>query len=304
MPDLSGKACSFFSLGASGQLSVIDHSCHWGNTGIGYQTVKQLLLKNAKVYLAARSEEKAAAAIQKLEEETKKTALFIQLDLADLPSVRKAAETFLAQEQKLDILFNNGGVMVSPPEMLTAQNFDLQFGTNVIGHYFLTDLLVCAPYQSINLPLITFSERSSPHSRRLINTSSMGHQFAPSTGIEFFCDRKLYGESKLGNILVSNYFAKNHSDILVSCSVHPGGIRTELQRHFASWQQVIGKMFLYPAPMGAHTQLWAGTVATPAQITGQYVVPWGQVGKPDKRALNTKLEEEVVAYIKEQVKDF
>ncbi|KAJ6620241.1 hypothetical protein B0H10DRAFT_2175766 [Mycena sp. CBHHK59/15] len=239
MPDLSGK------------ITLVTG----GNTGIGYQTVKQLLLKNAKVYLAARSEEKAAAAIQKLEEETKKTALFIQLDLADLPSVRKAAETFLAQEQKLDILFNNGGVMVSPPEMLTAQNFDLQFGTNVIGHYFLTDLL---------LPALKASYEESKIPARVINTSSMGHQFAPSTGIEF-----------------------------VSLK---GGPERD------AWVKKAGS-FMGPC-MGAHTQLWAGTVATPAQITGQYVVPWGQVGKPDKRALNTKLEEEVVAYIKEQVKDF
>jgi NAD(P)-dependent dehydrogenase (short-subunit alcohol dehydrogenase family) len=116
-----------------------------GNTGIGYQTVKQLLLKNAKVYLAARSPERANEAIKRLEEETKKSAIFLQLDLADLPSVRKAAESFLAQESRLDLLFNNGcvssyqsvreidifrsGVMVSPPEMLTAQGHDLRTQT-------------------------------------------------------------------------------------------------------------------------------------------------------------------------------
>jgi NAD(P)-dependent dehydrogenase (short-subunit alcohol dehydrogenase family) len=114
-----------------------------GNTGIGYETMKQLLNKNAKVYLAARSEEKAMNAIKRLEQETKKSAIFLHLDLADLPSVRKAAETFIQQEKKLDILFNNecvqnpsciihmpilpvSGVMISPPEMLTAQNYDLR----------------------------------------------------------------------------------------------------------------------------------------------------------------------------------
>ncbi|KAJ7730949.1 hypothetical protein B0H14DRAFT_3899244 [Mycena olivaceomarginata] len=58
------------------------------------------------------------------------------------------------------------------------------------------------------------------------------------------------------------------------------------------------------AAMGAYTQLWGATVATPAQITGQYLVPWGKVGKANKRASNTKLEEEVVAYIRDQIKDF
>lgn len=82
-----------------------------GNTGIGYHTVKQLLLKNAKVYLAARSPDKAAAAIKRLEEETKgKKAIFLKLDLADLSRVRKAAEGFLALESRLDLLFNNGYV--------------------------------------------------------------------------------------------------------------------------------------------------------------------------------------------------
>ncbi|KAJ7351283.1 NAD-P-binding protein [Mycena albidolilacea] len=298
VPDLSGK------------IIIVTG----GNTGIGYETVKQLLLKNAKVYLAARSPEKAAAAIKRLEQETKKSAIFLQLDLADLPSVRKATETFLSQESRLDILFNNGGVMISPPDLLTAQNHDLQFGTNVIGHFFLTELL---------LPALTQSYQETQVPARILHTSSAGHAFAPGNGIDFvslkggperdaWVKKKgsitsrgmLYGESKLGNILISNYFAKTHSDVLVSCSLHPGSINTELTRHAANWLQAIANPFFYPAPMGAYTQLWGATVATPAQITGQYLVPWGKVAKADKRASNTKLEEEVVAYIKDQIKDF
>ncbi|KAJ7501837.1 NAD-P-binding protein [Mycena galericulata] len=285
-----------------------------GNTGIGYETVKQLLLKNAKVYLAARSPDKAAAAIKRLEGETKNTAIFLQLDLADLPSVRKAAESFLAQESRLDLLFNNGGVMISPTDQLTAQGYDLQFGTNVIGHFFLTELL---------LPALTKSYEENKVPARVLNTSSAGHQFAPGTGIDFvtlkggperdawvkksgdfFGRWKLYGESKIGNIYVSNYFAKTHSDVLVSCALHPGGIKTELQRHAAGWMQILGNALLYPAPMGAYTQLWGATIATPAQITGQYLVPWGKVGKVDKRANDTKVEDEVIKYIKEQVKGY
>ncbi|KAJ7697767.1 hypothetical protein B0H14DRAFT_2186251, partial [Mycena olivaceomarginata] len=72
-------------------------------TGIGYEMVKQLLLKNAKVYKISLR----FAPAEKLEQETKKSAIFLQLDLADLPSVRKAAETFLSQESRLNILFNN-----------------------------------------------------------------------------------------------------------------------------------------------------------------------------------------------------
>ncbi|KAJ6610601.1 hypothetical protein B0H10DRAFT_2224865 [Mycena sp. CBHHK59/15] len=276
-PDLSGK------------ITLVTG----GNTGIGYETVKQLLLKNAKVYLTARSPENAAAAIKRLEEETKQTAIFLQLDLADLPSVRKAAETFLAQESRLDVLFNN-------------------------------------------IPTLTKSYEETKVPARIINTSSIGHQMAPGNGIEFVSlkggperdawvqeaswvpgahplpvshsphplstavdRRRLYGESKIGNIFISNYFAKKYSDVLVSCALHPGGIKTELPRHAPGWQQVIGNFFLYPAPMGAYTQLWGATVARPAQITGQ-----GKLGKADKRASSAKMRDEVIAYIKEQVKDF
>ncbi|KAJ6574425.1 NAD-P-binding protein [Mycena capillaripes] len=298
MPDLSGKIILVTG----------------GNTGIGYETVKQLLLKNAKVYLAARSLEKAAAAIKRLEEETGKRAIFLQLDLADLPSVRESAETFLSQESRLDILFNNGGVMISPPEMVTAQKHDLQFGTNVIGHFFLTELL---------LPALTKSYEETKIPARVLHTSSSGHTFAPGNGMDFqslkdgperdaWVKKKgsfrgpwaLYGESKIGNIFISNYFAKTHSDVLVSCALHPGGIKTELQRHSAGWIKVLANALLYPAPMGAYTQLWGATIATPAQITGEYLVPWGKVGKADKRVSSQKLEDEVIAYVREQVKGF
>ncbi|KAJ6518108.1 NAD-P-binding protein [Mycena vitilis] len=296
MPDLSGKIVLVTG----------------GNVGIGYETVKQLLLKNAKVYLAARSLERATAAIERLEDETKRTAIFIQLDLAELPSVRKAADAFLAQESRLDILFNNGGVMTSDPVPLTAQNHDLQFGTNVIGHFFLTELL---------LPALARSYQETRVPARIVHTSSIGHIFAPGDGIDFetlkggperdaWVKKKgdfgatwvLYGQSKMGNIFVSNYFAKTNLDALVSCAVHPGGIKTELQR--AGWVKFLANALLYPAPMGAYAQLWGGTVATPAQISGEYLVPWGKVGKADKRTANQKLEDEVIAYIREQLQGF
>ncbi|KAJ7261241.1 NAD-P-binding protein [Mycena rebaudengoi] len=297
-----------------------------GNTGIGYETVKQLLLKNAKVYLAARAQEKAATAIKRLENETKKTTIFLQLDLADLSSVRRAAETFLAQEERLDILFNNGGVMICPPEQLTAQNHDLQFGTNVIGHFFLTELL---------LPSLKKSYEETKIPARIINTSSALHASAPGNGIDFVSLKggpernawvkskgsfkgplyaplpfkriehpNLHAYCKIGNIFVSNYFAKAHSDVLVSCALHPGVIKTDLQRHATGWMQTLTHTLASPAPMGALTQLWAATVAPPAQITAQYLVPWSKIGKADKRTLNKKLEEELIAYIREQIQGF
>ncbi|KAF7323749.1 Fungal peroxidase [Mycena kentingensis (nom. inval.)] len=198
----------------SGRIALVTG----GNSGVGYETVKQLLLKNATVYLAARSDERAPAAIAKLQTETDgKKAIFLKLDLGDIPSVRRAAEDFLAKEERLDYLFNNGGVMNSPPEMLTAF-----FGTNVIGHFFLTELLMPALLKSI----VTTGVPA-----RIIHTSSIGHNMVPDIGIDFPLVKpgprrdawaktagslsvmgpwRLYGQSKLGNILTSNYFAKLH----------------------------------------------------------------------------------------------
>ncbi|KAJ7660835.1 NAD(P)-binding protein [Mycena polygramma] len=286
-----------------------------GNAGIGYHTVRYLLLKNAKVYLAARSAEKGAEAIRQLEAETGKEAVFLQLNLADLASVRRSATAFLEQEPRLDVLFNNGGVMVTPSEQLTAQNQDLEFGTNVTGHYFLTELL---------LPALVASHEATGVPARVINTSSSGHkQASPGTGIDFVSltgspERdawlkklsptkaawRLYGESKLGNILVSNHWAKMHSDVLVSCALHPGSVRTDLQKHLPGWMQLMLDLGLPAAPMGAYTQLWAGTTATPEQINGQYLIPWARMGKADPIASNSKLEEDTIAWLKEQVKDF
>ncbi|KAJ8488637.1 hypothetical protein ONZ51_g3428 [Trametes cubensis] len=85
-----------------------------GNAGIGRETVKALLLHNAKVYMASRNEEKALAAITQLERETGRRAIFLKLDLANLSSVKAAAQEFMSKETKLHVLFNNGGVTYPP----------------------------------------------------------------------------------------------------------------------------------------------------------------------------------------------
>ncbi|KAJ7111798.1 hypothetical protein C8R44DRAFT_632395 [Mycena epipterygia] len=281
-----------------------------GNSGIGYQTVKELLLKNATVYLAARSAEKGTNAISQLEVDTIKTAKFLELDLADLQSVRRATSEFLRQESRLDILFNNGGVMEPPTHMLTAQNLDLQFGTNVVGHFFLTELLI---------PALSVPSKSGGPPARIINVSSSGHRNAPpGPGIEFaslkggkerdsWIDSQLYGQSKLGNILVSNHFAEKYKSILVSTALHPGGIRTELRRYGSGWMHTIKDRLLYPPSKGALTPLWAATAAPAAEITGQYLVPWAEiapVGVMDERAQNVALQRDLVAYLEKQIEGF
>ncbi|KAI5476211.1 short-chain dehydrogenase/reductase SDR family protein [Pseudohyphozyma bogoriensis] len=240
------------------------------NTGIGYHTVKYLLMKNAKVYLAARSGSKAKEAIAKLKEETGKEAIFLQLDLSDLDSVKESAESFLSLEERLDILFNNAGVMVPPLELLTTQGYDLQYGTNVIAPYLLSVLL---------LPALRRATKLSGRKARIISTTSAGHKYAPGpTGIDYD-DLKggpardanitkrgnvgapwtLYGQSKFGTLLISHILDEDHHQDLVACAVHPGGLKSDLHRHEPWWQKMIFNALFHDVHMGAFTQLWGGT---------------------------------------------
>ncbi|KAJ7114654.1 NAD(P)-binding protein [Mycena crocata] len=293
-----------------------------GNTGLGYDTAKQLLLKGAKVYVAARSPEKAAQAIERLKAETHvptDRVQYVKLDLADLDSVRAAAEDFLAREKRCDILYNNGGVMTTPPDMLTTQNYDLQFGTNVLGHFFFTELLI---------PALRASHAASGIPARIVNISSWGHNLAPGpTGFLFDTLRKseardrqikswggimapwrLYGQSKLGNLIISNHFAREYSDVLVSCAVHPGFIATDLGRHLDSFSNVMGHWLFHPPHgLGAHTQLWAGTTAEAKDLNGQYLIPWARfapAGTVNKMGESLETERMLVEYLRTELKGY
>jgi retinol dehydrogenase-12 len=145
IPDLSGK------------IIIVTG----GNSGIGKETVKALLAKNAKVYIASHNKDRVDAAIQELKAITNNEAFFLELNLASLHSVKAAAEAFQRLESKLDVLINNAGVMIPPPEALTEEGYDLQFGLNVLGHYYFTKLLIPQ--------LVTAG------SSRIVNVSSHGH---------------------------------------------------------------------------------------------------------------------------------
>ena len=112
------------------------------NSGIGYETVRALADHGAHVVMACRNKEKAREARDKLEGELDRSSLeLLPLDLADLDSVRRAAETFLSAHARLDILINNAGVMGTPYRQ-TADGFEVQMATNHLGHFALTGLLL------------------------------------------------------------------------------------------------------------------------------------------------------------------
>ncbi|KAJ7288234.1 NAD(P)-binding protein [Mycena rebaudengoi] len=272
-----------------------------GNSGIGKETVKALLQHNAKVYIAARSPEKAKEAIKDLQTETGKEAHFLKLDLADLHSVKAAADEFNQKETKLNILFNNGGVMIPPVAQVTAQNYDLQFGTNVLGHFYFTKLLIPA----------LLAAHAADKDARVVNTSSLGHM---NGGIDFntlkdgparkkLSSSTLYSQSKFGNVVFAMELSRRYPDQLVSTSLNPGNLKTELQRHVPGLVRKTMNMLLYPASYGALTQLWAGTTAEGATLSGKYLIPWARVGSARAPALDPAIGKELWTWLEEQVEN-
>ncbi|KAK0212254.1 NAD(P)-binding protein [Desarmillaria ectypa] len=287
MPDLAGKVIIVTG----------------GSSGIGKEIVRELLLHNAKVYLAARNPEKTKNVIKGLTEATGKTAIFLNLDLGDLKSVKAAAEEFLSKENSLDILFNNGGVMLVPHDVLTVQGYDYHFGVNVLGHFYLTKLL---------LPALQATEGKT----RVVTTSSSGIYLPLVTKILFETlndgpARKskspayLYCQSKVGDAIFTLELARRYGDKgIVSISLNPGNLKTDLDRHADWWNSILlWFLLLWPATWGAWTSLWAGTSPENEDANGKFMVPWCQVGKMTEATRDPELGERLWAWMEEQVKD-
>ncbi|KAF8500407.1 hypothetical protein F5888DRAFT_1610400 [Russula emetica] len=281
-----------------------------GNIGIGRETARVLLSKGAKVYIATRSADKAQAAIDELKSSTgSETIFFLKLNLADLDSVKTAAEEFIRKEPELHTLYNNRGITYAKADQTTSQGFDIIFGTNVLGHFYLTKLL---------LPVLKATAKNSPAgSVRIINMSSIAHYMSASEGIrsstlgpetDAVAARKklgvarLYGQSKLGNILFSNELARRYKDDgIVSISLFPGAINADLSGHAGSfWQRFKGLLgTLYHR---AITSLYAGTDPEASRLNGKYLTAWARLTLPSKKALDPQLGTTLWNWCEEQVK--
>ncbi|KAN0127177.1 NAD-P-binding protein [Lactarius tabidus] len=283
-----------------------------GSAGIGRETARVLLSKGARVYIATRSEEKSQKAIEELKKETGKDSIFfLKLDLADLPSVKAAAEEYIGKETELHTLYNNGGVMYTPVDHVTTQGFDMQFGTNVLGHYYFTKLLI---------PVLTATAKKTPAGTvRVVNVSSLGHNYGAKDGISWptlapgndslearkkLGVTKLYGQSKLCNILFSNELDRRYgAEGMVSISLHPGAINTDLARYATSLLQRFGRIVTYDVSYGAITSLYAGTSPDAGSLSGKYLTAWARVVVPNKQALDPELATKLWEWCDEQVKD-
>lgn len=235
------------------------------NSGMGHELARILYAKNAKVYVACRSEEKAdkaIASIKKTAPNSKGELIFLELDLADLTKVKAAAQNFLAQESKLHVLFNNAGVMVGPadPPLKTVQGHEFSLGVNCVGAFLLTKLLTPI--------LIATVPSEPPNTVRVIWLSSYGlMQYAlQDHGIDLdnldyhipkpHVDR--YGISKCGDWLLGVEYARRHkADGIVSVPINPGNARTQLARHQGLALRIIAHAIVYPIINGVYTQLFA-----------------------------------------------
>src|SRR5271169_7010299 len=194
------------------------------SAGIGVETARSVAAHGAYVVGAARDLKKAKAATEQVRKDAKANGgafELIELDLANLTSVRACADRLLAKGKFLDVVIANAGVMATPFGS-TADGFETQFGTNHLGHFL-------------------FVNRIAPVLRkgsRLINVSSAGHRFSnvdlddPNFERTPYDPWIAYGRSKTANILFSVAFDQRHCERGVrATAVHPGGIQTELGRH-------------------------------------------------------------------------
>ncbi|KAF8588040.1 NAD(P)-binding protein [Ramaria rubella] len=248
-----------------------------GNAGIGFETIKALLQHNAKVYMATRSETKATAAIKELKTLTGKTAHFLKLDLSSMASIRQAAAEYQSKETQLHALWNNAGISQPPKDQLTQEGYDLSFGVMVIGHHVFTKEL---------LPVLLSTAKQSGEKVRVISLSSSFHHVGPVLDYEGYRagparDRlgppDLYCQSKTAIVLWARELGKLYSDQIVSISLNPGNIGTDILHDAPAVQRfIIRTFFAYPVPLGALTQLWAGTAPEAGDLNGKYVIPWAR----------------------------
>lgn len=274
-----------------------------GNGGIGYLTAKAVLARNAKVYIACRDPAKGQQAIETLREATGKTAHLLEMDLANLKSIKTAVEEFLKKETRLDILFNNGGVMVPPLEKVTDDGYDLTFGINVLGHFYLTKLL---------LPLMIQTSKSTGEKTRIVTTSSSGAELIKHLDFATFKDgqarkkagvQSMYFQSKLANVVFSLELARRYGDEgIVATSLNPGNIKTNLQHNQNGFVvDILKRLMLYPPEFGPLTQLYAGTSPEGVNFNGKYLIPWARVGTVPVAARDPKLGKDLWEWLEEQV---
>jgi len=240
------------------------------NTGLGFETARELAAHGATVVMAVRNLEKGNAAADRITAAVAGAALEVRhLDLTSLESVRETADGLRAAHPRIDLLVNNAGVMY-PPRELTSDGFELQFGTNHLGHFAFTGLLL-----DTLLPVA---------GSRVVTVSSVGHRIRAAIHFDdlqwerSYSRVAAYGQSKLANLMFTYELQRRLAAAgapTIAVAAHPGGADTDLMRHIPRPLSILAPLVLpliaQSAQMGALGQLRAAT--DPAVAGGQYYGP-------------------------------
>ncbi|KAL9266942.1 Short-chain dehydrogenase TIC 32 B, chloroplastic-like protein, partial [Drosera capensis] len=248
-----------------------------GSGGIGIETSRVLALRGAHVIIAARNLEAAKQAKETILQDNQSARVdVLQLDLASIKSIKEFADNFNALNLPLNILINNAGIMFCPFQ-LSKDGIELQFATNHLGHFLLTNLL---------LENMKNTAKTSGIQGRIINLSSVAHTNTYEGGIRFdsindeagYSDKKAYGQSKLANILHANELSRclkeEGANITVN-SVHPGLIFTNLFKHsFLTFKiiQMLTMLLWKNVPQGAATTCYLALHPSLKGESGKYFV--------------------------------
>jgi len=249
-----------------GRIAVITGA----NSGLGLETARELARKGASVTLAIRSLDRGQEAIDDIKSDVPDADLSLQqLDLASLQSIGQASADLGEKLPRIDLLINNAGVMYTPKQQ-TADGFEMQFGTNHLGHFAWTGQLI--------------ERMTSVEGARVVTVSSVGHRILSDIDFDDLnADRgynrmSAYGRSKLANLLFTYELQRRLAGAgteAVALAAHPGTSDTELGRHIpgAGFLRPVLKYMTQSAAMGALPTLRAAT--DPSATGGQYYGPDG-----------------------------
>ncbi|OTA54473.1 NAD(P)-binding protein [Hypoxylon sp. EC38] len=278
-----------------------------GASGVGFEVSRILYGKNAIVYIATRTASKIQNAIEDMRRQCPNSQGRLKsliLDLANLATIKPAVENFISKEQRLDVLFNNAGVMGTNPDEKSAQGYEMQMGTNALGPFLLTKLLE-------PILLRTAAQENSFGNTRIVWVSSMldigtpkgGVVWVPQLGTPSLHPDMManYMQSKTGVTFLGHEFAKklggngiistiSFAILATLLSLHPGMLKAELQRNMPAPVRTVMVRPIY----GAYTELYAGfSPEITSKDNGRYIIPWGRLGLvPDHMAGGMRPKEE------------